>query len=65
MRGEKELETEAERIYWHVERGCMREAVRKLQALQKEGMQEAKDYVRDDRRTSVALIDREMAKLPC
>lgn len=65
MRGEKELETEAERIYWLVERGEMTEAVRKLQALQKEGMKEAKDFVRDDRRKSYELIDREMAKLPC
>ena len=65
MRSEKELETEAERIYWLVERGDMREAVRKLQSFQKEGMKHARDFVRDDRRKSCELIEREMAALPC
>lgn len=64
MRSETELLEEAERIYWYVERGDMREAVRKLQALQKEGLKEARDYVPVNSKAR-EVLDREMAKLPC
>lgn len=74
MRTEKELEPVADAIRWLMERGNTSEATRLLQSCQKEGLEHARtleqassaeQLIRDDRRKSEELIQREMAALRC